>query len=61
MPSPNLKRAQSLVRAHRAALDVPYAEVGILTAYGIVIDHLNHIGPNAQAAFACPLATQLRD
>ena len=60
MPSPNLKHAQPLVRAHCAALDVPYAEVEILTAYGIVIDHLNNVGRSARAAFDCPLADQPR-
>jgi fatty acid desaturase len=61
MPRPNLRRVEPLVRAHCAALEVPYTEVSLPRAYAIVIDYLNNVGLRARAPFDCPLATQLRD
>ena len=60
MPRPNLSKAQPLVRAHCASLDVPYTEVGLLTSYGIVIDYLNNVGLRARGPFDCPMTTLLR-
>ena len=60
MPRPNLRLVRPIVRDYCAAHEIPYVEVGFLTAYVTVIDHLNHVGLQARAPFDCPLAAQLR-
>lgn len=60
MPRPNLRRAREVVRPFCAAQGVPYAEVGPLTAYAIVIRHLNRVGLHARETFQCPLVAAYR-
>ncbi|MGI9084364.1 MAG: fatty acid desaturase family protein [Aeromicrobium sp.] len=60
MPRPNLKRVQPIVREYCAEHDVSYAEVGILTSYGIVVDYLNNVGLRARGPFECPVRSQYR-
>ena len=60
MPRPNLRHAREVVQPFCAAQDVPYAEVGPLAAYGIVVRHLNHVGLRARETFQCPLVTSYR-
>jgi fatty acid desaturase len=60
MPRPNLRRAREVVRPYCAAHGVPYAEVGPLAAYAIVIRHLNRVGLRARETFQCPLVAAYR-
>lgn len=60
MPRPNLKQAQSLVRAHCAKHGVAYTETSLVASYGIVVRYLNQVGLRARDPFDCPLVTQFR-
>ncbi|QIG46145.1 acyl-CoA desaturase [Nocardioides anomalus] len=60
MPRPRLRRVRPVVRDYCAEQGVPYTEMGLLAAYAVVIDHLNHVGVGARATFDCPLAARLR-
>ncbi len=60
MPRPNLKRAQPIVRAYCADLELPYAELSLVASYAVVVDYLNHVGLKARGPFECPLAVDLR-
>lgn len=44
MPRPNLRRAQTLVRAFCAQHGVPYHETGLLHSYAQVLRHLHEVG-----------------
>ena len=44
MPRPNLRRAQALVTAFCADLDVPYAQTSLLGSYGKALGHLAAVG-----------------
>jgi fatty acid desaturase len=44
MPRPNLRRAQTLVRAFCAQHGVPYHETGLLHSYVQVLRHLHEVG-----------------
>ncbi|MEV8313864.1 acyl-CoA desaturase [Streptomyces sp. NPDC059900] len=44
MPRPGLRRAQPLVRAHCAALGMPYTEAGFLDSYRQVLRHMYEVG-----------------
>jgi fatty acid desaturase len=44
MPTPNLRRAQPIVRAFCAEIGVPYAETGLLASYGAALRHLHAVG-----------------
>ncbi|MGA5304844.1 fatty acid desaturase family protein [Nucisporomicrobium flavum] len=44
MPTPNLRRAQPIVRAYCAEIGVPYEETGLLESYGIALRHLHEVG-----------------
>ncbi|MDO9458368.1 acyl-CoA desaturase [Nocardioides sp.] len=61
MPRPNLKRARPLVREHCSRHEVPYAELGLVASWAVVIDYLNNVGLRARGPFDCPLASTLRD
>jgi fatty acid desaturase len=43
MPTPNLRRAQPIVRAYCRELGIPYEETGLLTSYGIALRHLHEV------------------
>jgi fatty acid desaturase len=60
MPRPNLKRVQPMVRAYCQEIDVPYAELGLLASYAVVVSYLNDVGLRARDPFDCPLAADLR-
>ncbi len=60
MPRPNLRRAQAVVQPFCDAQNVPYAEVGPLAAYKIVVGHLNQVGLRARETFQCPLVSAYR-
>ena len=60
MPRPNLRRAQSLVRAHCEQHGVGYTETGLLESYGIVIRYLNAVGSKDPDVFRCPLVSEYR-
>ncbi|MBD0708846.1 MULTISPECIES: fatty acid desaturase family protein [unclassified Streptomyces] len=44
MPRPHLRLAQSAVRAHCAALGVPYTETGFVDSYREALGHLHEVG-----------------
>ncbi|HEX2133786.1 MAG TPA: acyl-CoA desaturase [Actinophytocola sp.] len=44
MPSPQLRRAQPIVRDYCAELGVPYAETGLLDSYSQALRHLHQVG-----------------
>jgi fatty acid desaturase len=44
MPTPNLRRAQPMVRAYCQRLGIPYEETGLLRSYGIALRHLHRAG-----------------
>jgi fatty acid desaturase len=60
LPRPHLAAARRLVREHCRSLDVLYTETNLITAWGIVIGHLNQVGLAARDSFRCPVAAQLR-
>jgi fatty acid desaturase len=60
MPRPNLKRAQSIVRAHCAEHGVAYTETSLWRSYSIVVRYLNAVGLGARDPFQCPLVRQYR-
>lgn len=44
MPTPNLRRAQVIVRDYCAEIGVPYHETGLVTSYREALRHLHHVG-----------------
>jgi fatty acid desaturase len=44
MPTPNLRRAQPIVRAFCAEIGVSYAEAGLLASYSEALRHLHAVG-----------------
>ena len=44
MPRPNLRAAQPLIRAHCAALGLPYTETGLIESYRQGLRHLHEVG-----------------
>jgi fatty acid desaturase len=44
MPTPNLRRAQPLVREYCRRLAIPYEETGLFASYGIALRHLHRVG-----------------
>ncbi|MEV0447028.1 acyl-CoA desaturase [Streptomyces sp. NPDC050600] len=49
MPRPHLRRAQSAVRAHCAALGIPYTETGFVASYREALGHLHEVGAPLRA------------
>jgi fatty acid desaturase len=50
MPTPNLRRAQPMVRAYCRRLGIPYEETGLLASYGIALRHLHEVGRPLRAS-----------
>jgi fatty acid desaturase len=50
MPTPNLRRAQPIVRAYCRRLGIPYEETGLLTSYAIALRHLHRAGAPLRAS-----------
>jgi fatty acid desaturase len=44
MPTPNLRRAQPIVRSYCEEIGVPYEETGLLESYRIALRHLHEVG-----------------
>jgi fatty acid desaturase len=44
MPTPNLRKAQPIVRDFCAEIGVPYEETGLLASYGEALRHLHQVG-----------------
>ncbi|MFD4952624.1 fatty acid desaturase family protein [Streptomyces sp. NPDC058451] len=44
MPTPHLRRAQVVVRAYCAEIDVPYHETGLFQSYREALTHLHRVG-----------------
>jgi uncharacterized protein (DUF2164 family) len=49
MPSPNLRRAQPIVRDFCARLGVSYSQTGLLDSYAQVLRHLHDAGAPLRA------------
>jgi fatty acid desaturase len=52
MPTPNLRKAQPIVRAYCAELGVSYTETGLVTSYRQALAHLHEVGAPARAEHA---------
>lgn len=52
MPTPNLRKAQPIVRAHCAQLGVEYLESGLVSSYGQALRHLYEVGEPLRRAKA---------
>jgi len=52
MPTPNLRRAQPIVRAYCADLGVTYEQTGLITSYRQALRHLPEVGAPARAEHA---------
>jgi fatty acid desaturase len=50
MPTPNLRRAQPIVREYCLRLGIPYEEKGLLASYGIALRHLHRVGAPLRGA-----------
>jgi fatty acid desaturase len=50
MPRPSLRRAQALVVAFCADLDVPYAQTSLVESYALALGHLASVGKLASPA-----------
>ncbi|MEU8898776.1 acyl-CoA desaturase [Nocardia sp. NPDC048505] len=50
MPTPNLRRAQVIVRDYCAEIGVPYHETGLLASYREALRHLHHVGVPLRSA-----------
>ncbi|WP_216892270.1 fatty acid desaturase family protein [Nocardia alni] len=44
MPTPNLPRAQVIVRDYCSEIGVPYHETGLISSYREALKHLHHVG-----------------
>jgi fatty acid desaturase len=44
MPRANLRKAQPMIKAHCAALDVPFTETRLVDSYVIALRHLHQVG-----------------
>jgi len=49
MPTPNLRKAQPLVREHCESLGVAYVECGLLASWGQAMRHLHEVGAALRA------------
>jgi fatty acid desaturase len=54
MPTPNLRRAQPVVKAYCAELGIAYTETGLLTSYAQALRHLHRVGAPLRAAPSAP-------
>jgi fatty acid desaturase len=54
MPTPNLRRAQPIVRAYCAELGIPYYETGLTASYAQVLRHLHAAGAPLRGRQAPP-------
>jgi fatty acid desaturase len=52
MPSPNLRRAQPIVRAYCAEVGVAYEETSLISSYRQALAHLHEVGAPARAEHA---------
>jgi fatty acid desaturase len=50
MPTPNLRRAQPIVRAYCQQLGIRYEETGLVRSYGIALRHLHRAGAPLRGA-----------
>jgi fatty acid desaturase len=50
MPSPNLGRAQKIVKAYCAEIGVPYEQTGLIESYRQALRHLHEVGAPLRAA-----------
>ncbi|WP_067821366.1 fatty acid desaturase family protein [Nocardia inohanensis] len=49
MPTPNLRRAQVIVRSYCADIGVAYHETGLISSYREALKHLHHVGEPLRA------------
>lgn len=55
MPRPNLRRASEIAREYCESRGIVYTEIGLISAYGVVVKYLNEVGRNTDP-FDCPAA-----
>ncbi|WP_181871462.1 fatty acid desaturase [Sphaerisporangium album] len=60
MPTPNLRRAQPLVRAYCAELGIPYHETGLISSYTQALRHMHAVGASIRAGGAAGAASARR-
>ena len=60
MARPHLAKVAPLVRAHCAAIGVPYTQISLLTSYVQVVRYLHTVGLKGSDPFLCPLVAQRR-
>ena len=54
MPTPNLRRAQPIVRAYCAEIGVPYEVTGLVGSYARAFRHLHEVGADLRAERGLP-------
>jgi fatty acid desaturase len=54
MPTPHLRRAQPIVKAHCARLGIAYTESGLLASYAEALRHLHRVGAPLRVPRAAP-------
>jgi len=52
MPTPNLRKAQPIVRAYCAEIGVAYEQTSLITSYRQALEHLHEVGAPARAEHA---------
>ncbi len=52
MPTPNLRKAQPIVRAYCAEIGVPYEQTGLIASYRQALRHLHEVSAPARAEHA---------
>jgi hypothetical protein len=52
MPTPNLRKAQPIVRAYCAEIGVAYEETGLTTSYRQALRYLHEVGAPARTEHA---------
>ncbi|SFI71119.1 MULTISPECIES: fatty acid desaturase family protein [Microbacterium] len=58
MPRPHLRRAAPIIAEYCREHGVPYASVGLLASYAIVVRYINRVGLGERDVFTCPLVEQ---
>ncbi|NYI04260.1 fatty acid desaturase family protein [Allostreptomyces psammosilenae] len=55
MPTPNLRRAQPIVRDYCAELGIPYLESGLIDSYAQALRHMHAVGAPIRTSAAAPV------
>ncbi|MDX6371331.1 MAG: hypothetical protein QOD98_319 [Nocardioidaceae bacterium] len=60
MPTPNLRKAQPIVRAYCAEIGVPYEETSLVDSYARAFRHLHDVGAELRRGAAAPTSGTAR-